>query len=73
MTIVAFEAITGTGNFSVNTHIMDINTTGCIPPNKIPLMTIVAFRAITGTGNVSIYIHIVNINTTGCLPGNKIP
>ena len=64
MTIVAFGAITDTGNISIYTNIMDINI-GCILPNKIPLMTIVAFGAINDTGNVSVNIHIMDINI-GC-------
>ena len=36
MTIVAFGVITDTWNVSIYIHIMDINTTGCIPPNPIP-------------------------------------
>ena len=34
-TVVAFWAITDTWNVSLYIHIMDINTTGCIPRNKI--------------------------------------
>ena len=33
--IVFFGAITDTWNVSVYIHILDISTTGCIPPNKI--------------------------------------
>ena len=68
MTIVTSGAITDTWNISIYTHIMNINTTGCIPPNKIPSMTIVTSGAI----RFLIYIHI-DINTTGCIPPNKIP
>ena len=52
---------------------MDINTTGCIPPNKIPLTTTVGFGAITDAWYVSIYIHVMDVNTTRCIPPNKIP
>ena len=43
--IVAFGAITETGNISIYMHIMDINK-GCIPSSKIPKIIIVAFGAI---------------------------
>ena len=71
--IVTFGAITDTWTISIYIHIMDINTTGCILPNKIPQTNIVAFGAITDAWNVSIYIHIMDIITTGYIPPNKIP
>ena len=42
-------AITNTEKVAVYTHIMDINTTWCIPPNKSTQATIVAFGAIIDT------------------------
>ena len=73
MTIAAFGAIIDIWNISIYIHIMDINTRGCIPPNKIPWMTIVAFGGIIDIWNISIYIHIMDTNITGCIPPNKIP
>ena len=63
MTIVAFGAISDTWNISIYIHIIDIYTTGGIPPSKISYNTIVAFGAITDTGNLSIYIHIIDKTT----------
>ena len=55
----------------ITIHIMYINTTGCIPLNKIPKTMIVACGAITDIWNVSVYIHIMDKNTTARHLWNK--